>query len=198
MLPRIKELFYIYQKNIYSILSNVNVSEYNFIAESLGNITEDDICDDEHLSCYSFVISIEGGEINPSRFIIGTKTNPDLFEKNALNMLNTLNICPITPNGFKWYGVGWDIKNDQIKIYFLKNDLSQIYCKEYRRSSSEKIKEKLYDVGEKFTKMYKDDEIIDQINSNNYDHKIVNKMVSFGFNLDTYSEYKDKVTLYFD
>jgi hypothetical protein len=179
-------------------LSNVNASEYDFIAESLGNITEEDICDDEHLSCYSFVVSIEGGEINPSRFIIGTKTNPDLFEKNALDMLNTLNICPITPNEFKWYGVGWDIKNDQIKIYFLKNDLSQIYCKEYRRSSSEKIKEKLYDVGEKFTKMYKDNEIIDQINSNNYDHKIVDKMTSFGFNLDTYSIYKNKVTLYFD
>ena len=198
MLPRIKHLFHIYQKNIYSIFSNVSVLEYDYITESLGNITEDDICNDEHLSCYSFVISIEDGEINPSRFIVGTKTNSDLFEKNALNMLNNLNICPKTPNEFKWYGVGWDIKNDQIKIYFLKNDLSQIYCKEYRRSSSEKIKEKLYDVGEKFTKMYKDDEIIDQINSNNYDHKIVNKMVSFGFNLDTYSEYKDKVTLYFD
>ncbi len=198
MLPRIKDLFYIYQKNIYSILSNVNVSEYNFIAESLGNITEDDICDDEHLSCYSFVISIEGGEINPSRFIIGTKTNPDLFEKNALNMLDTLNIYPKNPNEFKWYGVGWDIKNDQIKIYFLKKDFSQIYCEEYCRSSSEKIREKLYDVGKKCTKMYKDNETINQINSTIYKHEIVNKMESFGFNLDTYSQYKNKVTLYFD
>ena len=195
---RTKDLFDIYQKNVYSFSSNVSVSEYDFIVESLGNITEDDIWDDEHLSCYSFVVSIEDGEINPSRFIVGTKTNPDLFEKSALNMLNTLNICPKTPKEFKWYGVGWDIKNDQIKIYFLKNDLSQIHCKEYRRSSSEKIREKIYDVGEEYTKMHKDDEIIDQVNSNNYDHEIVNKMTSLGFVLDTYSTYKNKVTLYFD
>mgnify|MGYP003625930056 FL=1 len=198
MLPRIKHLFHIYQKNIYSIFSNVSVLEYDYITESLGNITEDDICNDEHLSCYSFVISIEDGEINPSRFIVGTKTNSDLFEKNALNMLNNLNICPKTPNEFKWYGVGWDIKNDQIKIYFLKNDLSQIHCKEYSRSSSEKIREKIYDVGEKCTKMHKDYETIDQVNSNIYDHEVVDKMVGLGFNLDTYSQHKDKVTLYFD
>jgi len=198
MLPRIKELFYIYQKNIYSILSNTNRLEYDFITETLSNITEEDILDNEHLSSYSFVISVEGEEINASRFIVGTKTNPELFEKNALNMLNSLSISPKAPNGFDWYGVGWDIKNDEIKIYFLKKDLSEIYCKEYCRSSSEKIREKLYDVGKKYTKMHKDNEIVDQINSNYYDHEIVNKMTSFGFNLDTYSIYKNKVTLYFD
>ena len=160
--------------------------------------SEDDIWDNEHLSCYSFAIDIKGEEINPSRFIVGTKTNSDLFEKSALNMLNTLNICPKTPNEFKWYGVGWDIKNDQIKIYFLKNDLSQIYCKEYIRSSCEKLREKIYDVGKESTKMHKDDETIDQVNSNNYEHKIVDKMTSLGFVLDTYSTYKNKVTLYFD
>jgi len=198
MLPRIKDLFYEYQKNIYPILPNISRPEYNFILESLGNITERDILDNEHLSSYSFVVSIEGEEINASRLIVGTKTNPELFEKNALSMLNNLNIFPKTPNGFKWYGVGWDIKNDQIKIYFLKNDLSQIYCEEYSRSSSGKMREKLYDVGKKSTIMHKDNETVNQINSNTYDHEVVNKMIGLGFNLDTYSQYRDKITLYFD
>ena len=198
MLPRIKDLFYEYQKNMYPILSNISRSEYNFIVESLNNIAEKDILDNEHLSSYSFVVSIEGEKINASRFIVGTKTNPALFKKNALNMLNNLNICPKTPNGFEWYGVGWDIKNDQIKIYFLKNDLSQIYCEEYIRSSSGKMREKLYDVGKKSTIMHKDNEAVNQINSNTYDHEVVNKMIGLGFNLDTYSQYGDKITLYFD
>jgi hypothetical protein len=179
-------------------LSNISRSEYNFILESLSNITEEDICDNEHLSSYSFVVSIEGEEINASRFIVGTKTNTDLFEKNALNMLNDLNIYPKKPDGFKWYGVGWDVKNNQIKIYFLKNNLSQIYCKEYLKSSSKKIREKLYDVGKNFTIMHKDNQTVNQINSNTYKHKIVDKMIGLGFNLDTYSEYENKVTLYFD
>ena len=153
MLPRIKDLFYTYQKNIYSILSNTNRSEYDFVTETLGNITEEDIIHNEHLSSYSFIIAIEGSSINYSRFIVGTKTNPNLFQKNAEKMLKSLNISPKTPSGFDWYGVGWDIKNDEIKIYFLKKDLSQIHCKEYCRSSSEKIREKLYDVGKKNTKM---------------------------------------------
>ena len=198
MLPRIKDLFYIYQKNIYSILSNTNRLEYDFITETLSNITEEDILDNEHLSCYCFVVSVEGSLTNTSRFIVGTKTNPGLFEKNALNMLNSLNISPKAPTGFDWYGVGWDIKNDEIKIYFLKKDLSQIHCKEYCRSSSNKIREKIYDVGEKYTKMYKDNETINQINSNMYDHEMVHKMIALGFNLDTYSNYKDKTTLCFD
>lgn len=198
MLGRIKDLFYIYQRNMYSILSHLSESEYDFLIETLDNITQEDIDNNEHLSCYCFVISVEGSSINPSRFIVGTKTNPDLFQKNALNMLNSLNISPKAPNGFDWYGVGWDIKNDEIKIYFLKKDLSQIYCKEYCRSSSEKIREKLYDVDKKSTIMHKDGEAVNQINSNTYDHKLVDKMVSLGFNLDTYSEYKDKITLYFD
>ena len=128
-------------------------------------------------------------------------------------MIEVTNSCPIYvthhsrirgdtfvmhPAALEWYGVGWDIKNDQIKIYFLKNDLSQIYCEEYIRSSSGKMREKLYDVGKKSTIMHKDNEAVNQINSNTYDHEVVNKMIGLGFNLDTYSQYGDKITLYFD
>ncbi len=179
-------------------MSNISRSEYDFVTETLDNVTEKDIHDNEHLSCYSFVISAEGSSINASRFIVGTKTNPDLFKKNALKMLNSLNISPKAPSDFDWYGVGWDIENDEIKIYFLKKDLSQIHCKEYCKSSSKKIREKIYDVGEKCTKMHKDNQTINQINSNMYDHEMVHKMIALGFNLDTYSNYKDKITLYFD
>tara|TARA_E500000178_G_C17022259_1_gene756198 strand:+ start:1650 stop:2246 length:597 start_codon:yes stop_codon:yes gene_type:complete len=198
MKGRIKDLFYGYQKNMYPILSKISRLEYNFILESLGNITEEDICNNEHLSSYSFVVSIEGEESNASRFIVGTKTNPNLFQKNAEKMLKSLNIFPKSPVGFDWYGVGWDVKNDEIKIYFLKKDLSEIFCEEYSRSRSHKIRDKLYEVGQKCTKMHKNGQIIDQINSNNLEHKVVDKMVSLGFNLDTYSQYDNKTTLYFD
>lgn len=198
MQGRIKDLFYGYQKNIYSIISNVSDSEYLFVKETLNNITEKDIDENEHLSCYSFVVSIEGEEINASRFIVGTKTNPNLFQKNAEKMLKSLNIFPKSPVGFDWYGVGWDVKNDEIKIYFLKKDLSEIFCEEYCRSHSHKIRDKLYEVGQKCTKMHKNGQIIDQINSNDLEHKVIDKMINLGFNLDTYSQYNNKITLYFD
>ena len=84
MLGRIKDLFYIYQRNMYSILSHLSESEYDFLIETLDNITQEDIDNNEHLSCYCFVISVEGSSINPSRFIVGTKTNPDLFQKKCI------------------------------------------------------------------------------------------------------------------
>lgn len=198
MQRRIKDLFYGYQKNMYPIFSNISGPEYSFIKETLDNITEKDINENEHLSCYSFVVSVEGQKINPSRFIFGTKTNPNLFQKNAEKMLKSLNIFTKAPSGFNWYGIGWDIKNDEIKIYFLKKDLSEIFCEEYIRSSSHKIREKLYEVGKKCTKMHKNGQIIDQVNSNNLQHKVVDKMIELGFNLDTYSRYDNKITLYFD
>ncbi|MGA0119857.1 MAG: hypothetical protein ACO3HJ_00215 [Methylophilaceae bacterium] len=198
MIPRIKDLFYKYQKNIFSILSNVSGSEYSFITESLNNITEEDITNNQHLSSYSFVISVENGVINGSRFIVGTKTDPNLFQKNATKMLKSLNIKESKPDGFQWYGVGWDIKNDEIKIYFLSKDFSQIFCKEYRRSSAQKLRDKIYQVGKFVTTMNKDGEIVEQINTDSIHHEIVDKMLGLGFNLDTYSEYQNKKTFYFD
>ena len=46
--------------------------------------------------------------------------------------------------------------------------------------------------------MKKDKETVEQINTNSIEHEIVEKMHNLGFILDTYSEYKDKKTFYFD
>ncbi len=198
MLKEVKDKFYTFQKEIFPIIDSVSELEYSFIIETLSLINYDDIYKNEHLSSYSYVISVCGKFVNSSRFIFGTKTNPNLFEKSAQKMLESLNIEESKPEGFQWYGIGWDIENDEIKIYFLKKDFSEIFCKEYRRSSAKKIRDKIYQVGEYTTTMKKDKETVEQINTNSIEHEIVEKMHNLGFILDTYSEYKDKKTFYFD
>lgn len=198
MLKEIKDKFYTFQKEIFPIIDSVSELEYKFIIETLSLISYDDIYENEHLSSYSYAISVCGESINPSRFIFGTKTNPNLFEKNAKKMLKSLNIEESKPDGFQWYGIGWDIKNDEIKIYFLKKDFSEIFCKEFHRSSGAKIRDKSYQVGKYVTTMRKDKKIIEQININSLEHEIVDKMNGLGFELDTYSEYNNKKTFYFD
>lgn len=198
MLKEVKEKFYIFQKEVCLIIDLVSHQEYDFIVKTLSLISEDDIRENRHLSSYSYPISICGKSVNCSRFIFGTKTNPNLFQKNAQKMLKALNIQESEPDGFQWYGIGWDIENDEIKIYFLKKDFSQIFCKEFRRSSGAKIRDKIYQVGKYVTTMRKDEKIIEQININSLEHEIVGKMNSLGFDLDTYSEYSNKKTFYFD
>lgn len=198
MLEEVKEKFYIFQKEICPIIDLVTELEYDFIIKTVSLISEDDIYEHEHLSSYSYPISISGKSVNSSRFIFGTKTNPNLFQKNATKMLKSINIQESKPDGFQWYGIGWDIQNDEIKIYFLNKDFSQIFCKEYCRSSAKKIRDKIYQVGKHVTTMRKDEKIVEQINTNSLKHEIVNKMHNLGFNLDTYSEYNNKKTFYFD
>ena len=198
MLEEVKEKFYIFQKEVCLIIDLVSQQEYDFIVKTLSLISEDDIRENRHLSSYSYPISICDKSVNCSRFIFGTKTNPNLFQKNAQKMLKSLNIRESKPDGFQWYGIGWDIENDEIKIYFLKKDFSQIFCKEFRRSSGAKIRDKIYQVGKYVTTMRKDEKIIEQININSLEHEIVDKMNSLGFDLDTYSEYSNKKTFYFD
>lgn len=198
MLKEVKQKFYIFQKEICPIIDLINEKEYDFIIKTLSSISEDDIYKNEHLSSYSYPISISGKSVNSSRFIFGTKTNPNLFQKNATKMLKSLNIQESSPDGFQWYGIGWDMENNEIKIYFLKKDFSQIFCKEFRRSSGAKIRDKIYQVGKYVTTMRKDKKIIEQININSLEHEIVDKMNGLGFELDTYSEYNNKKTFYFD
>ena len=81
-----------------------------------------------------------------------------------------------------------------------KKDFSEIKCKEYQRSSALKIREKEYKTGVETTKMKKDGETVKQINANkeSFDYEIVHKMTRLGFAIDTYSEYSNKLTIYFD
>lgn len=202
MLDEIKNKFYKYQKNIFSLISSVSQQEYEFILNTISSITKEDIEENAHISAYSFPITINknSNKINSSRITVGTKTNFKVFRKNALSMLNSLNISEVAPRGFNWYGIGWDIENDEIKIYFLKKDFSEIKCKEYQRSSASKIREKKYKIGVITTEMEKDGKIIKQLNTNKrqFDYEIVKKMIDLGFVVDTYSEYSDKLTIYFD
>jgi len=199
MIDEVKQKFYKYQKNIFSIYSHLSNEEYSFLIKTLNDICDDDINKNKHLSSYSFVISIENDKINTSRFIVGTKTKPENFKKNSIKMLKSLNISEKSPIGFQWYGIGWDINNNIIKIYFLKKDFSEIICKEYARYPSKKIREKKYNVGIKTTIMEKDGQKIEQINNfKKFEHEILKKMLDLGFSLDTYSKYDKKITLYFD
>ena len=90
MLKEIKDKFYTFQKEIFPIIDSVSEAEYSFIIETLSLINNDDIYENEHLSSYSYPISVCSKSVNYSRFIFGTKTNTNLFQKNAQKMLKSL------------------------------------------------------------------------------------------------------------
>lgn len=201
MTAEIKELFFIFQKEIFPIMLHVTEEEYSFMLDTINQISSEDIEENKHLSVYSFAICKENEKENCSRFVFGTKTKPARFQKKASSMLKSLGIKERAPKGFQWYGVGWDIEEDRIKIYFIKKDFSEIVCKEYCRSSAEKTQEKFYKVEEKVTIMKKGEQEVQQINDDAKDVSdcaAATKMKNLGFDLDTYSCYGGKTTYYFD
>lgn len=193
-----KAKFFNFQKNIFPIISNVSAEEYSFISAVVEMMEEEDIESNDHLSAYSYPVSIEDGRVNYSRFIFGTKTKPEKFGQMAKAMLFNQNIEEDPPEEYKWYGIGWDIQNKQIKVYHLSEDNSKIICNEYVRTLGTKLRTKKYQVGKEKTVMEKEGKLIEQVNGEKIHNQVVERMTDLGFELDTYSQYDKKLTLYFD
>jgi hypothetical protein len=168
------------------------------------------------ISPYSFCIVIDkkSNKVNLTKVNIGSVEND--ITKNVTRVLHALGIHdPICSPNYKYYGIGWDLVDKIIKFYTLSKDRTKIECHVYRVERNENndiikttfLTKKKYTVGEKNTVMYKDGKEINQVNvsrikKHDAHHPLantwINKMHDLDFTLDTYSEYNDTISLYFD
>jgi len=202
----------IYNSNFFDFKNNLFTEEINFIHRSIKNISAEDIFLHEHISVYTFCPQVlPSGDINYGRFAFGKKTENETFNQITLELFSFFNLKLKPKKNFFFYGVGWDYRNNLIKLYKLSFDYENILCLEYFVDRSDfnnnkLLRKKMYNIGKKTTVMHKDDLNIEQINLTKskkiFNHKPVDKfcevMEKLNFNLDTYSLYNNITTLYFD
>ena len=212
-----KGLYLDYNTNIFPIKKHITNEEHKFIIRWMDKISINDVSNDPHIS--TVIISIilhKNGKMNKSRLAIGTKTKHKEFKQEALQLLKNMNIYHELPSNFKYYGIGWDIEDELLKIYGLNEDNSEIICYVFNiiRDNNKVIEstyesQKTYNVNKHKTVMLKNGKTVEQINIENnlpkkyfknYPkvEKLTKDMNNIGYELDTYSEYDNKLTLYFD
>jgi len=210
--------FKFYNKYFYPLENNITEHEKRFILNWMLKLEYDDFENETHISPFTISIVIfKNGNINKSRLAIGTKTKFDLFKKETNELLGKMNIKIEPPKDYKYYGIAWDIEDELFKIYFLSDDNSKMICHilKIKRNGinilNVKLKDiKKYDVDEKVTLMHKEGKIVKQFNQSSLPLElrkkypsIKNLEQSLSFNnmhlhLDTYSEYDNKLNLYYD
>lgn len=211
----------IYNKRVYPFHKSISLQEQAYISAITSNYDPDKEFDLElqstgSISPYSFSISIdkESNKVNLTRFNIGSVEKD--IRTDVKRLLESIKLDDsFCKSGYKCAGVGWDLIEGILKFYTLSDDKCKIECHVYKvqRDDRNEITEavfdmkKTYDVGEKNTRMYKNGEMVNQINiarpnvidtHNPTANDIIKKMRRMGFILDTYSEYDGTVTLYFD
>ncbi len=205
-----------YNNDIFNLQQYITEQENKFIIKWLSKLDKNDYKFKNISSyCIEFTINIDG-TINNSRFAIGTLTKFDEFKIDCIKLMKYLKIDPIKlSNTFTYYGIAWDIQNNLFKIYLINELKNRIKCYEYKinrykqtivNTSFSLIKN--YYVKSKYTVMYKNGATIYQINSDKLPLQILNKykkskniitdMEQKGWLLDTYSEYNNKLNLYFE
>jgi len=211
------EMYDVYNKNVFPFHKKIGKEEQSYVNAVVSKYDyRTEFKTNRDISPYSFSISIdkETNNVNLTRVNIGSVetdiSHPMKRLTDHLKIKET--IC--APE-FKYYGVGWDLIDEIIKFYTLKNDKSTIECHVYKvkRDLNNEITDttfhtkKTYDVGKKNTVMYKDGKNVNQRNVNrdfatDMKHSMANewmsKMKKLGFILDTHSDYGGNINLYFD
>ena len=210
----------VYHSEVYPILDKISEPEIEFIYSYIKISSKKERDENMHISPYTYCISIEkiNGNINSSRFAFGTKKNHDELEDNIKKLAKNIGLDNLPDkNGNLWYGVGWDLEENIIKFYTISKDNKTMICYVYKTERDSKnnitsIKydtKKNYDVNKNTTYMYKNGKTVEQHNKipkldNTYYQKypeiveLIDDMNKRGFDLDTYSEYDNKLNLYFD
>ena len=213
-------LFKIYNEKIYPFMKKISHDEQIFIEKTLNNMNTRDIRENKHISPYSFSFCIDKNKnkTNYSRFNIGNKSNQNIFKKDVKELLDKLEIRIDKPQAYNWYGIGWDLEENIIKIHMINKRNKKIICYVYdvERGRNNNVKNttlhssKTYLIGVEKTTMLKQGKSINQFNiQNNFNSKhlkikypetdkIIKDMNKKGFDIDSYSEYDNKLNLYFD
>ena len=206
-----------YNKHIYPLQNKISSEEKNFIVKWIKKIGYRDIQNDKHISSYMFGFTIDKkGKINRSRFGIGTLSFYRDFKDDCQMLLRQMNIDLNEPKGFLWYFMAWDIEKKILKVYFKNKENTNIISHVYQldRDDNNEIKKatklfiKKYLVNKDTNIMFLDKRKVTQINSEHLPIKlikkypksrfIINDMFNKGWDLYTYSDYDNKLTLYFD
>lgn len=210
----------VYDKEVYPIRTELSEIELDFIYNYIKYSNANEHNEDTHISSYTYSMKISkiDGHVNSSRFAFGTKYNNREIAKNIEELSVKLGIKYIPKDSRdNWGGVGWDLEDKIIKFYTISNDKKTMVCYVYRTTRDEKkniintkyLSKKTYDVNKEKTYMFKDGKTVEQYNNvpkvdNIYYKKypklkeIISDMNKRGFKLDTYSDYNNFLTLYFD
>ena len=213
-----KALFQKYNEKYYPLSKKLTKEENKLIEKWINKMEKEDVIKNKHISPITFGVTLhKDGHINKSRFGIGTKTKYDEFKKDTLELLKPFDVEKFLPKNYNYYGIAWDIEDNLLKVYGLNKDNTKILCNVYKVERDEqKIitiqfdSEKDYKVGKDKTIMKKDGKNVSQYNtgSSNYPLEFMSsyskledvmKMAQRNdLHLDTYSEYDNKLNLYFD
>lgn len=213
-----KYLFQIYNELYYPLTEKLTNQENDFIDKWIKRIEKDDIEKNKHISATTVSFTLhKNGHINKSRFGIGTKTKFDSFKSDTKNLLKHFGVQKFLPIHYNYYGIAWDIEDNLLKVYGLNQNNSRILCNVYNveRTNNKVLSirfdsEKDYKVGKDKTIMKKDGKNISQYNTNSSNYPIeymskypklkglIESVQNNNLRLDTYSEYDNKLNLYFD
>lgn len=207
-----------YNKNVYPFESKITLLENNFILKWIKKLEQDDTYKYPYISTFTvgYTIHNNTNHVNKSRFGIGTITKNKEFKRDCINLFKKMNIdinSIKSDYGYDWYGIAWDIEDELLKLYLLNNRKTEIICYVYnvnRKNNtiiSRFVNVKKYKVTKDYTTMFKDGKEIIQYNANKLPTRLIKKydidnkikeIKNIGLNLDSYSEYDNKLNLYFD
>ena len=204
-----------YNYYIYPLESKITKQENYFIRKWLNKLEKNDSSKYISTSTVGFTI-FKNRNINKSRFSIGTLTKHREFKNDCMKILKKYNLNINQPRGYLWYKVAWDIEDKIIKVYLINKYRTKIICYVYSvaRTDDNKILEmyfsskKFYNINKDNTLMFKNKQVISQINTEllpvylkkRYPEskKIISMMNNDNWELKIYSEYNNKLNLYFD
>ena len=215
----LKDAYGIYNSEITNFHDRISPEEKKYINAIIADY--DPRVEFRHgfeISPYSFSISIDktNGFVNLTRLNFGSVTTN--IGENVEQLMEYMGISEdLCSPGFKYYGIGWDLRDSIVKFYMLSHDRQKIECHVFKVKRNELNAitstnfhtKKNYHVGSSNTVMLKNGKSIDQINTNrnriwvedignSTANAWIKKMQKMGFILDTFSEYDGKINLYFD
>ena len=215
MTERLINLFNIYNTS-FGFMSKLTVEEEDFIIKSLKLVKKDNL-ENKDVLPYNFGVRLNRGDdkINCSRFNIATLNNNKKFEKNILEMLNDIGIDIKENRNYNYYGVGWDLEENKIKVNMIHEHKRRMVCYSYKVVRDKKkivdtefIDMKYYIMTKGTFLMFKKGETIKYDNnvkiknSVKLDYpncmEVVKTMEDKGFKLRSYSNYNNTLNLYFD
>ena len=205
-----------YNENIFPIEKKITKQENDFIKKWINMLEENDISKFEHISTYMIGCTIfKDGHVNKSRFGIGTLTKHKEFKKDCLKIFGKYNIEFKEPPDYLWHFLAWDIEDKILKVYLIHKNKTKIISYVYSVNRNQnKIYEiyfsykKNYIIDKSKTLMFKNKKVISQVNAEvlplylkkkyTKSKEFISLMIKNKWDLNTYSEYDNKLNLYFD
>ena len=82
----------------------------------------------EHFSYYTYSHRVKGADVNSSRIAYGSVAHPDEAFESAKAVLEHrgLSLPVALTTNTKFYGLGWDVQDDQFKVYFRALDWTKL------------------------------------------------------------------------